>query len=124
MKFLLDMPVSHLLLDVLHAYGHEGVHAHQIGKDRAPDSELLNIARREGRIIITADLDFPKLLALSLSEGPGIILFRGGNYSDVEMCGLLEKVLKRVPAEVMENSICVVDKKRIRITRLPLDHGP
>lgn len=120
MKFLLDMPVSHLLLDVLHAYGHEGVHAHQIGKDRAPDSELLNIARREGRIIVTADLDFPKLLALSLSEGPGIILFRGGNYSDAEMCGLLEKVLKRVPSEVMGRSICVVDKKRIRITRLPL----
>jgi predicted nuclease of predicted toxin-antitoxin system len=122
MKFLLDMPVSALLLDVLHAYGHEGVHAHQIGKDRAPDIELLNIARREDRIIITADLDFPKLLALSLSEGPGIILFRGGNYSDVEMCELLERVLKRVPTEVMENSICVVDKKRIRITRLPLNH--
>ena len=122
MKFLLDMPVSALLLDVLHAYGHEGVHAHQIGKDRAPDIELLNIARREDRIIITADLDFPKLLALSLSEGPGIILFRCGNYSDVEMCELLERVLKRVPTEVMENSICVVDKKRIRITRLPLDH--
>jgi len=116
------MPVSALLLDVLHAYGHEGVHAHQIGKDRAPDIELLNIARREDRIIITADLDFPKLLALSLSEGPGIILFRGGNYSDVEMCELLERVLKRVPTEVMENSICVVDKKRIRITRLPLNH--
>ena len=124
MKFLLDMPVSHLLLDVLHAYGHEGVHAHQIGKDRAPDSELLNIARQEGRIIITADLDFPKLLAFSLSEGPGIILFRGGNYSDVEMRGLLEKVLERVPGEVMENSICEVDKKRIRITRLPLTRRP
>jgi len=29
-------------------------------------------------------------LALSLAEGPGIILFRGGNYSDLEMCELLE----------------------------------
>ena len=34
MNFLLDMPIPHLLLDVLHVYGHEGVHAHQIGKDR------------------------------------------------------------------------------------------
>jgi predicted nuclease of predicted toxin-antitoxin system len=79
MKFLLDMPVSFLLLQVLQAYGHEGVHAHQIGKDRAPDSELLEIARLENRVIITADLDFPRLLALSLVEGPGLILFRGGN---------------------------------------------
>ena len=52
-----------LLLDVLQAHGHEGVHAYQIGKDRAPDDELLEIARRESRVIITADLDFPRLMA-------------------------------------------------------------
>ena len=55
MKVLLDMPVSALLLEVLEAHGHEGVHAHPIGKDRATDTELLEIARREDRIVITAD---------------------------------------------------------------------
>jgi len=65
MKALLDMPVSAALLDVLRAHGHEGVHAHQLGLDRASDAELLELARREERIIITADLDFPRLLVLS-----------------------------------------------------------
>ena len=74
MKFLLDMPVSSLLLDVSKAHGHEGVHAHEIGMDRATDNELLETALIEGRILITADLDFPRLLALSLSEPPGLIL--------------------------------------------------
>jgi len=124
MRFLLDMPVSFLLLDVLQAHGHEGVHAHDIGKDRAPDDELLEIARREGRVIVTADLDFPRLMALSLAEGPGLILFRGGNYSDQEMCELLARVLRRVPAETLEKSICVVDRKRIRVTRLPFGRKP
>ncbi|MBI1877462.1 MAG: DUF5615 family PIN-like protein [Chloroflexi bacterium] len=121
MKALLDMPVSALLLDVLHAYGHEGVHAHQIGLQRATDSELLELARREGRVVITADLDFPRLLVLSSAAGPGLILFRGGNYSDSEMCDLLERVLKEVQPEILENSICVVDKKRVRVTQLPLN---
>lgn len=121
MKVLLDMPVSSLLLDVLHTYEHEGVHAHQIGQDRASDRQLLEVARREDRIVITADLDFPRLLALSAAEGPGLILFRGGNYSDAEMCDLLERVLREVPPEVLESSVCVVDKQRIRVTRLPLD---
>jgi predicted nuclease of predicted toxin-antitoxin system len=120
MRFLLDMPVSCALLGVLEAYGQEGVHAHQIGKDRAPDTELLAIARSEGRIIITADLDFPRLLALTMAEGPGIILFRGGNYSDKEMCELLERVLRSVSGPVLERSVCVVDKTRVRVTRLPL----
>jgi len=39
MKFLLDMPVSSALLDILEAHGHEGVHAHQIGRGRASDAE-------------------------------------------------------------------------------------
>jgi len=120
MKVLLDMPVSAALLDVLQAYGHGGVHAHQIGKDRATDEELLATARNEGRVVITADLDFPRLLALSAAEGPGLILFRGGNYSDAGMCDLLERVLTVVPVETLERSVCVVDKKRIRVTPLPL----
>jgi predicted nuclease of predicted toxin-antitoxin system len=120
MKFLLDMPVSFLLLDVLQAHGHEGVHAHQIGKDRASDDELLEIARRESRVIVTADLDFPRLMALSLAEGPGLILFRGGNYSDNEMCDLPSRVQEKVPPETLERSVCVVDKKRVRVTQLPV----
>ncbi len=123
MRFLLDMPVSAALLRVLAARGHEGVHAHQIGKDRAPDTELLEIARSQGRVVITADLDFPRLLALSMAEGPGIVLFRGGNYSDTEMCLLLEEVLDRVPVDLLRSSICVVDRKRVRVTRLPLEPG-
>ena len=121
MRFLLDMPVSHVLLQVLESHGHEGVHAHQIGSDRASDSELLDIARRENRTIITADLDFPRLLSLSAAEGPGLILFRGGNYSDREMCDLLSRVLQKVSPEVLGKSISVVDKKRVRVTRLPLE---
>jgi predicted nuclease of predicted toxin-antitoxin system len=120
MKALLDMPVSYSLLSVLETHGHEGVHAQEIGLDRAADRELLAVARRQNRIVITADLDFPRLLALSAAEGPALILFRGGNYSDAEMCNLLERVLKEVPSEILEVSICVVDKKRIRYTRLPL----
>lgn len=121
MKFLLDMPVSASLLHVLHAHGHAGIHAHQIGKDRASDAELVEMARHEGRTIITADLDFPRLLSLAEAEGPGVILFRGGNYSDREMCDLLALVLQKVQPDVLACSICVVDKKRVRVTRLPLE---
>jgi predicted nuclease of predicted toxin-antitoxin system len=120
MKFLLDMPVSAILIDILNSYGHEGIHAYDIGYARSADSKLLDFARREGRIIITSDLDFSRLLALSEAQGPGLILFRGGNYSDLETCDLLKRVLNEAPPETLENSICVVDKKRIRITGLPL----
>jgi predicted nuclease of predicted toxin-antitoxin system len=120
MRFLLDMPVSSSLLQLLRALGHEGVHAHEISRDRASDSELIALALQEDRVVVTADLHFPRLLALSSAEGPGIVLFRGGNYSDQEMRELLERVLLGVPPDVLQRSICVVDKTRMRITRLPV----
>ncbi len=53
MKFLLDMPVSPVLLQVIYSHGFEGVHASQIGKDRASDQELAEFARLEGWVIVT-----------------------------------------------------------------------
>jgi len=73
MKFLLDMPVTPALLGVLRGRGHEGIHAHQIGAGQASDEQLLEMARRERRVVITADLDFPRLLALASAEGPGLV---------------------------------------------------
>jgi predicted nuclease of predicted toxin-antitoxin system len=120
MKVLLDMPVSATLISVLEAHGHEGVHASQLGLAQASDTELLTIARESERIIVTADLDFPRLLSLNSASEPGIIVFRGGNYSDTEMRELLDRVLQRVSVETLESSICIVDKKRIRVARLPI----
>jgi predicted nuclease of predicted toxin-antitoxin system len=59
------MPVSPALLTVLQEHGHTGAHAHQQGLSRASDEVILAHARQEGYvIIITADLDFPRLLAI------------------------------------------------------------
>lgn len=75
MNVLLDMGVSPSLTAVLESRGHAAVHAHQVGMDRAADVDLLAFARERGQIVITADLDFPRLLALSAAEGPGIFYF-------------------------------------------------
>jgi len=120
MKALLDMQVSPGLASVLAKRGHEGVHASQMGLGTSPDEDLLGYARAHGMIVVTADLDFPRLMALSESKGPGVLLFRGGNYSEREMADLLSRVLDEVGEEVLERSICVVDRRRIRITSLPL----
>lgn len=120
MDALLDMPVSPSLVAVLEAHGHTGTHALHLGLSGAADTTLLDAAREAGQVIITADLDFPRLLALSAANGPGVILFRGGNYSDSEMRDLLERVLTAVAPETLERSICVVDKQRIRLASLPL----
>ena len=82
MKFLIDMPVTPDAAPHLRAAGHDAIHAVGIGLARSSDNELLRVARREERVIITADLDYPRLIALQQADRPGIILFRGDPAPD------------------------------------------
>jgi len=61
----------------LGAAGHDAVHASAIGLARAADHEILEVARREGRVVVTADLDYPRLVIVTDASGPGVILIPG-----------------------------------------------
>jgi predicted nuclease of predicted toxin-antitoxin system len=44
--------------------GHDAVHAATPGLSRSPDVDIIARARQDDRIVITADLDYPRLLAM------------------------------------------------------------
>jgi predicted nuclease of predicted toxin-antitoxin system len=120
MKFLVDQPVSPLLAAWLRERGHDAVHVRDIGLAAAPDTQLVALAISHGRVLITADLDYPRIIALSKNDRPGLILFRAGNVSDTQMLHLLQRTLTEVPEDQLASSIVVVGEHSIRIARLPL----
>ena len=121
MKFLTDMPLSPGLSLWLVQQGHEAVHALDVGFAQAADEAIMERARKEQWVVVTADLDYPRLLALTRVQGPGLILFRGGNYSEQEALDRLRRTLESIPHEELPNSIVVIEKGRIRRRRLPLE---
>ena len=121
MRFLVDMPLSPQLAVWLREHGHDADHASSVGLHNAKDHRIIEIAREQNRIIITADLDYPQLLAISRAKDPGLILFRGGNYNDQEMLQLLKRVLDSYPEEKLKHTVTVVDKVRIRRCPLPIE---
>ena len=70
MKFLVDMPLSPELAAWLRSSGHDAVHADEIGLDRAPDVEIIQAAIAAAQTIVTADLDYPRLLATAGLKQP------------------------------------------------------
>ena len=74
------MPVTPDAVSHLQAAGHDAIHASSVGLAQATDPEIIEIARRDGRVVVTADLDYPRLALLSDAAGPGIVLLRGGSY--------------------------------------------
>ena len=120
MNFLVDQPVSPQLAHWLRETGHDAVHVRERGLSRAPDEELFALAVTEHRVIVTADLDFARILALSGRSGPGLILFRAGNVTDAQMLALLKETLDKVQPSDIERSVVVVDAHALRVATLPL----
>jgi len=60
---------------------------------------------RDGCVVITADLDFPRLLGKLGSPGPGLILLRGGNYSDAQSRDCVRRVLMSIAHPELPRSI-------------------
>jgi predicted nuclease of predicted toxin-antitoxin system len=119
-KFLVDMPLSPDLAAWLRSQGHDAVHAIEIGFSCAPDEDIIDRAKQDARTIITADLDYPRLLALARSIAPSLILFRDGNWSDAAVVARLTDILQALPAAEIAQSILVVDRDRVRRRRLPI----
>jgi predicted nuclease of predicted toxin-antitoxin system len=121
-KFLIDMPLSPELATWLSDQGHDAVHAAELGLSRAPDDDIMAHAKQERRTIVTADLDYPRLLALARAADPSLILFRNGDWSEADVIARMGEVLRALTAADIAQSIIVVDRDRVRRRRLPI--GP
>ena len=75
MKFLADMGISMRTVVWLRTIGHDAVHLREQRLQRAVDAEIAAKAALEDRIVLTMDLDFGYLLAVSGERIPSVILF-------------------------------------------------
>jgi predicted nuclease of predicted toxin-antitoxin system len=119
-KFLVDMPLSPVLVQWLVGQGHDAVHASALKLATAPDTVIMAHAKQDGRIVVTADLDYPRLLALSAADSPAVILFRGGDWTEGQVIGRLSTAIAVIPEGELSTSLVVIEKARIRRRALPL----
>jgi predicted nuclease of predicted toxin-antitoxin system len=77
-------------------------------------------ASQEARTVVTADLDYSRLLALGHVGAPSLILFRGGNWNETDIIARMRELLQGLSETDIEQSILIVDRQRVRRRRLPL----
>ena len=118
MRFLADQDIYAVTVRLLRQIGHDAVTAAEVGQSRATDSELLAVAQREGRILITRDRDFGGLVFLQ-HLGAGIIYLRISSLSLDAVHAELERVLRLYSEEDLHGAFVVVEAGRHRFRRLP-----
>jgi predicted nuclease of predicted toxin-antitoxin system len=70
MKLLVDMNLSPGWLKLLRDLGWEAEHWSHIGRPNAPDSEVMAYAAAHEYVVLTHDLDFGAILAVTRGEKP------------------------------------------------------
>ena len=76
MKLVVDMNLSSEWVPVLQRAGHDVLHWSTVGDVRAKDAEIMAWANQAGRTVLTHDLDFGTVLALTRGTGPSVVQVR------------------------------------------------
>lgn len=88
------------------------------------DPLILEKAGREERLIITCDLDFADLLALSARTLPSVILIRLQDQTPGSVIPRLVQVLSECHEALTNGAIVTIEETRYRLRRLPTEPSP
>jgi len=93
MRFLADMGVDIRVVKWLRGKGHDANHLRDEGLHRMPNGEIFNKAISEDRVILTFDLDFAEIVALSRGQKASVVLFRLHNTHTSHLISRLSTAL-------------------------------
>lgn len=117
MKLLVDANAPRSLVEELRQAGYDVAWIREINK-AMPDPEIVDLAAREDRVIVTADKGFSALVFYSGKHCPGIILSRVQNL--VHRNHRILSILKEKGKEIRGNFSVITDHAvRMRKIRNP-----
>jgi predicted nuclease of predicted toxin-antitoxin system len=119
-RFLADLNISPATVADLQLEGWNIVRASELLPATASDEELLALARQEGRVIVTHDLDFSALLALSGLSQPSLITLRLASGDPIEVAGRLKAVRIMLDEVLRQPCAVTIEDRKVRVRELPI----
>jgi predicted nuclease of predicted toxin-antitoxin system len=120
LKFLADVNVESTLVDFLRKKDFDVLWIPDYDC-QLKDDELLNLANKEKRVLITNDTDFGELVYLQKRITSGIVLFRIKGQDIKKKLRFLNQLI-RLYSDKIENHFIVIADKRIRIRILEVEN--
>jgi predicted nuclease of predicted toxin-antitoxin system len=121
MKLKLDENLSRHLKVVLSRLNHDVVTVADQGLLSRTDLEIADEVKREGRMLLTLDLEFGDLRKYPPGQHPGIFLFRPRSLGPLAVNRFIEEFIRETDMSLFEGCVVVIDPSKIRVRRPPLD---
>ena len=120
MKILADLHISPRTVEFLCSLGYDAVRVNQVMSATATDAQIIEKSISESRVILTQDMDFSALIALSGRAVPSLICLRLSSSRIEYVNGILKRILPGIEEDLLSGTIVTVQDHRIRRRKLPL----
>ena len=105
---------------MLRDQGHDAVHLRDESLQTLPDEAIVAKALAESRVIVTQDLDFGRIVALSGQLLPSVVTFRVADARPVMVNELLRRVVDQCEQGLSDGALVTVTDRSIRVRLLPV----
>ena len=120
MRLLVDMNLTPAWVEFLAAHDIEAVHWSAVGEPTADDPVIMEFARTHDMVVLTHDLDFGALLAVTGAEGPSVIQIRTTDVTPEAQSKRLLAALEQFKEQLENGALISIDESRARVRLLPL----
>lgn len=115
MKFKIDENLPNDVLQSFRNAGHDIHSVHDEDLAGEPDSAIIAACSREGRCLITFDLDFSDTRTYPPNELQGIIIFRLRSQDKQSVLRIIPNLLQMIANEPVTGRLWIVEDQRVRI---------
>lgn len=96
------------------------VRSSELLSPKAPDQEILAYARDTGRDLLTQDLDFSALLALSGMDRPSLVTLRMSTSEPETLTARLLEAESLLASALPEGCAITIEDSVVRVRKLPI----
>jgi len=121
LRFLANMNISPETISFLQNEGWDIVRVSDLLPANSPDQEVLGLARKEDKVIITQDLDFSALLALGGYNKPSLITLRLTRSDPGTVSKRLLEIIPGKEKELLQGCAITINDFSVRVRRLPIE---
>ena len=115
MLFKIDENLHEEVAALLRTRGHDAVSVFDQRLQGRPDEDVAAVCRREGRVIVTLDLDFSNILTYPPEDFAGIIVLRLHDPSRPSVVAAIHRLLPLLTTEPLAGHLWMVDDAGLRM---------
>lgn len=120
MRLVADMHIAPRTVKFLDRLGHDVVRVSEVLSASAPDKQIVEFAIADSRIVLTQDLDFTSIVALSGLSVPSVVTLGLASARIEYVNSMLEAVLPQFERSLTKGALVTVQERTVRCRMLPV----